>query len=54
MDWQLEGEKRQENMLKELQELIAIPSILSDDATEDAPFGKEVKRALDWFLEKGR
>ncbi|MFD1030346.1 dipeptidase PepV [Metaplanococcus flavidus] len=54
MDWQLEAEKRQENMLKELQELIAIPSVLNTDATPDAPFGKEVKRALDWFLEKGR
>lgn len=54
MDWQLEAEKRQEKMLKELQELIAIPSILSEDAAPDAPFGKEVKRALDWFLDKGR
>ncbi|HSJ36691.1 MAG TPA: dipeptidase PepV [Planococcus sp. (in: firmicutes)] len=54
MDWQLEAEKRQESMLQELQELIAIPSVLNTDATSDAPFGKEVKRALDWFLEKGR
>lgn len=54
MDWQLEAEKRQEKMLKELQELIAIPSILSEDAAPDAPFGKDVKRALDWFLDKGR
>ena len=50
----MEAEKRQESMLKELQELIAIPSVLNTDATPDAPFGKEVKRALDWFLEKGR
>ncbi|TAA69780.1 dipeptidase PepV [Planococcus salinarum] len=54
MDWQLEAEKRKESMLKELQELIAIPSVLNTDATADAPFGKEVKRALDWFLDKGR
>ncbi|WP_422122866.1 dipeptidase PepV [Planococcus sp. X10-3] len=54
MDWQLEAEKRQENMLRELQELIAIPSVLNTDATPEAPFGTEVKRALDWFLEKGR
>lgn len=53
MDWQLEAEKRKDHMLKELQELIAIPSVLNSDATPDAPFGKEVKRALDWFLEKG-
>lgn len=54
MDWKREAENRKESMLKELQELIAIPSVLSTDATPDAPFGKEVKRALDWFLDKGR
>lgn len=41
-------------MLSELQELVAIPSVLSDDTTPTAPFGKDVKQALDWFLEKGR
>ncbi|MDN7240191.1 dipeptidase PepV [Planococcus sp. N028] len=53
MDWQLEAEKRKNQMLEELQQLIAIPSILSDETTPEAPFGKDVKRALDWFLAKG-
>lgn len=53
MDWQLEAEKRQEKMLNELQQLIRIPSVLSEDAAPDAPFGKDVKKALDWFLAKG-
>ncbi|TWT12494.1 dipeptidase PepV [Planomicrobium sp. CPCC 101079] len=53
MDWQLEAEKRKDHMLKELQQLMAIPSVLSEETTPDAPFGKDVKRALDWFLEKG-
>ena len=54
MDWLLEAEKRKEIMLNELQELVAIPSVLSDETSPTAPFGKEVKQALDWFLEKGR
>lgn len=54
MDWLLEAKKRKETMLSELQELVAIPSVLSDDTTPTAPFGKDVKQALDWFLEKGR
>ncbi|WP_394121902.1 dipeptidase PepV [Planococcus donghaensis] len=54
MDWLLEATKRKETMLRELQELVAIPSVLSDETTPTAPFGKEVKQALDWFLQKGR
>ncbi|TWT26418.1 dipeptidase PepV [Planomicrobium sp. CPCC 101110] len=53
MDWQLEAEKRKDKMLKELQQLIAIPSVLSEETEPEAPFGKDVKRALEWFLEKG-
>ena len=54
MDWQLEAEKRQGEMLRELQELIAIPSVLSEEVAPDAPFGKDVKQALEWFLAKGK
>ncbi|ANU23737.1 dipeptidase PepV [Planococcus donghaensis] len=54
MDWQLEATQRKEKILSELQELLAIPSVLSNETTPTAPFGKEVKQALDWFLEKGR
>ncbi|HSP21904.1 MAG TPA: dipeptidase PepV [Planococcus sp. (in: firmicutes)] len=53
MDWQLEAEKRRDSIIKELQELIAIPSVLSEEAAAEAPFGKDVKEALDWFLDKG-
>ncbi|PSL31105.1 succinyl-diaminopimelate desuccinylase [Planomicrobium soli] len=53
MDWQLEAEKRKDRMLEELQQLIAIPSVLSDETAPEAPFGRDVKRALEWFLEKG-
>lgn len=53
MDWQLEVEKRRESILEELQQLIAIPSVLSEDTAPDAPFGRDVKKALDWFLAKG-
>lgn len=53
MDWQLEAEKRKDSILEELRQLIAIPSVLSEEAAPGAPFGKDVKRALDWFLAKG-
>ncbi|MBT2582563.1 dipeptidase PepV [Planococcus sp. ISL-109] len=53
MDWQREAERRKDELLSELQELIAIPSVLSEDGSLDAPYGTEVRKALDWFLEKG-
>lgn len=52
MDWQQEAERRKEELLSELQELIAIPSVLSEDGNPDAPYGKEVRQALDWFWKK--
>lgn len=53
MDWLQEAEKRRESMINELQQLLAIPSVLSEETAPDAPFGKDVKQALDWFLAKG-
>src|SRR5690606_30004899 len=53
MDWHTEAEKRRDKIIEELQSLIAIPSVLSEDATPEAPFGTEVKRALQWFMDKG-
>jgi succinyl-diaminopimelate desuccinylase len=53
MDWQLEAEKRRNEIIQELQQLIAIPSVLSEDSTPEAPYGTEVKRALTWFMDKG-
>ena len=53
MDWHTEAEKRRDEIIGELQSLIAIPSVLSEDTTPEAPFGTEVKRALEWFMDKG-
>ncbi|MDR1094308.1 MAG: M20/M25/M40 family metallo-hydrolase [Clostridiales bacterium] len=40
-------------ILKDLTELAAIPSVKADPEPL-APFGREARRALDWFLKKGR
>lgn len=40
-------------MFKDLAEIVAIPSVLGE-AEPNAPFGKECRRALDWFLAKGK
>lgn len=53
MNWQAEAEKRRAELTGQLQRLIAIPSVLSEETSEQAPFGKEVRRALDWVLEEG-
>ena len=55
MDWKREAVKREKNLIGDLQQLIAIPSVLDEkSATADAPFGPEPKRALDYMLEEGR
>lgn len=41
-------------MLDDLKEIIAIPSVEADSIDENAPFGANVKAALDWFLKKAR
>lgn len=54
-NWKSEALKKEANLISDLQQLIAIPSVLDESAaTEDAPFGPEPKRALDWLLEEGR
>ncbi|CAM3150327.1 dipeptidase PepV [Filibacter tadaridae] len=54
-DWKSEALKRKENVIGDLQQLIAIPSVLDEEkATADAPFGPEPKHALEWLLEEGR
>lgn len=40
-------------MFEDLAEIIEIPSTLGE-AQPNAPFGKECRRALDWFLKKGK
>jgi succinyl-diaminopimelate desuccinylase len=55
MDFLTLARKYQDHMIKDLQDLIAIPS-LSDEAnaTEIAPFGPKIREALDWMLDRGK
>ena len=46
-------EDNREEMLQTLKDLVAIPSV-AGEAEGDSPFGKEVQRAFDFALEKGR
>ncbi len=55
INWQEEVEKRREDFLKDLEGLLRIPSVRDDSAkTADAPFGPDVKRALDYMIELGK
>ena len=55
MDWLKEFKRYEEDFMKDLKGLLAIPSV-RDDATacENAPFGKGCRQALDYMLELGR
>ncbi|MBK3496067.1 dipeptidase PepV [Viridibacillus sp. YIM B01967] len=54
MNWLKQAEARQDELIKELQELVQIESVL-DEATisEDAPFGVGPLKAMKWLLQKG-
>ncbi|QPC47279.1 dipeptidase PepV [Mangrovibacillus cuniculi] len=55
MDWQKEVEKRKDQLIEDLRGLLAIRSVLDEStATEDAPFGPEVKKALTYMLDLGK
>ncbi|KAB7705860.1 dipeptidase PepV [Bacillus aerolatus] len=55
INWKAEVEKRQDELLKDLQSLIAIKSVLDEEqATPDAPLGENVKEALDFMLGLGK
>ncbi|WP_235588782.1 Sapep family Mn(2+)-dependent dipeptidase, partial [Sporosarcina koreensis] len=55
MNWSEKVLEREELLIDDLKQLVSIPSILDEStATEEAPFGTEPKRALDWLLEEGR
>lgn len=41
-----------EQFLKDLSEIVAFNSVEAEKSAADAPFGKEVRCALDWFLNK--
>ncbi|MCM3787005.1 dipeptidase PepV [Domibacillus indicus] len=53
INWRNEIKKREGELIQDLQSLIQIPSVKSDQAAEDAPFGREVRQALDFMLELG-
>jgi succinyl-diaminopimelate desuccinylase len=54
INWQKEVESRRDAFLKDLEGLLRIPSVRDDSkATDDAPFGPDVKKALDYMLELG-
>ena len=55
VNWKDEVLAREEDLIDDLKQLVSIPSVLDENsATEDAPFGPEPKRALEWLLEEGR
>lgn len=55
MNFYQEANKYKDEMIKDLQGLVKIPS-LKDDSTkaENAPFGKELRQALDYVLTLGK
>jgi len=55
MNWMAEAQKRQTELLTELQQLIQIPSVLDESQSSNSqPFGPEPLRALEWILSKGQ
>lgn len=51
IDWISEAKKRKDDMIRDLQGLLRIKSVLNEqNQTEDAPLGKGVKEALDYML----
>ena len=54
LNWREEVEKRKMDLLLDTQNLLKIKSVLDEEhPTEEAPFGKGVKEALDFMLQLG-
>ncbi|WML45701.1 dipeptidase PepV [Neobacillus sp. PS3-40] len=54
INWMNEVEKRKDALIKDVQELLHIKSLLDEEnTTDDAPLGKGVKEALDFMLNLG-
>lgn len=54
MNWQQQAEERKDEMLKDLQALVQINSVLDEStATEEVPFGNGPLEALNWMLAQG-
>lgn len=55
INWQKEVEQRKEQLIKDTQRLLQIKSTLDEEtATEETPFGKGIKEALDFMLDLGK
>ncbi len=55
IDWKDEVEKRKDELIRDLQGLLRIKSVLNESkSTVDAPLGMEVKQALEYMLEMGK
>ena len=55
MDFYQLAKKYEADLVSDLQEIVRIPSLYDEKTiTENAPFGNELRRALDWFLDKGK
>lgn len=55
INWKQEVEKHKDDLLRDLQSLISIKSVLDEEhATVEAPLGERVKEALDFMLELGK
>jgi succinyl-diaminopimelate desuccinylase len=53
MNWMSEMMERRDEFTADLQKLIQIPSVKIEQGTEEAPFGTQVKDALDYMLSLG-
>ncbi|WP_144463675.1 dipeptidase PepV [Siminovitchia fortis] len=54
IDWKGEVDKRKNDLIRDLQGLLRIKSVLNESGSgEDAPLGMEVKQALEYMLELG-
>lgn len=55
MDYKLEAKKREQEIVQDLKDIVAIKSIIDKNTTsKNAPFGKEIREALDAFLEMAK
>ncbi|MFJ9464276.1 dipeptidase PepV [Viridibacillus arvi] len=54
MNWLKQAQERQDELIKELQELVQIESVLDETTiTAEAPFGEGPLKAMKWLLQKG-
>lgn len=55
VNWKEEVFNRKQSLMNDLEGLLKIESVLDEEnGTEDAPFGSEVKKALDYMLNLGK